>query len=148
VQAHIAGTVEELSHAPLIELPEGMVTVPRQGSMLVGVFIESNVVQVCHEGAGEMGRQLYLGNSLSINAPGDGSLAVVPQKDMENNLAIAYIPVVAMRYPARGEAMHLDITSPALPSSKLNNRLLEIRPGVCVPAPWRMDHHILAIHGA
>jgi hypothetical protein len=44
VQAHIAGTVEELSHAPLTELPEGVVTVPRQRSMLVGIFIESNVV--------------------------------------------------------------------------------------------------------
>jgi hypothetical protein len=67
---------------------------------------------------------------------------------MENDLAIAYIPVMAVRYPARGEAVHLDITSPALSGGKLNNRLLEIRPSVCIPAPWCMDHHILAIHGA
>ena len=37
--ADIAGTVEKLSYDHLIELPECVVTVSRQGRMLVGIFI-------------------------------------------------------------------------------------------------------------
>jgi hypothetical protein len=44
--------------------------------------------------------------------------------------------------------MHLDITPLPPTSSNSMTAMLKIRAGMGIPAPWRMHHHVLSIHGA
>jgi hypothetical protein len=54
---------------------------------------------------------------------------------------------MAMRRPARGIAVHFDITPLASPSSILNDGVQKIRASMGIPPPRRMDNDVLSIQG-
>jgi hypothetical protein len=147
LQADIACTVEKILHHAAIELPQRVVTVTGQGGMFVGILVQSNLVEVGHEWTRQAGCQRYLRNRLAINTPGDSSLTIVPQEDVQNNLPIASIPVMAVCRPAGGIAVHFNIAPLTSPRSALNDGMQEIRASLGIPPPWCMDNHVLSIQG-
>jgi hypothetical protein len=66
-------------------------------------------------------------------------LTVIPQKNMENHIIIAWVEMMTMRRPPGGIAVYLDIPAVAYTISKGNTGLVKIRTCLQIPTAWRVD---------
>jgi len=67
---------------------------------------------------------------LSVGTSHLRSLAVVPQKDVEDHIIITLVEVMAVRRPPRGIAVYFDIPTATYTIDESNTGLLKIRTGL------------------
>src|SRR6266705_127087 len=85
---------------------------------------------------------------LSVGASDLGSLTVIPEKDVQDHIIVAWVEVMAMRYPPGGIAVYFDIPSLACTIDEGNTGLLKIRASLQVPTPRRMDSNLSTVQCA
>jgi hypothetical protein len=82
---------------------------------------------------------------LPVGTSDRGSVAIVPQHNMENDLVITHVKMMPVCGPARSIAVYLNVSPAALAASQGNNGVLKVGTGLQVPAPWRMDSDLLVV---
>ena len=85
---------------------------------------------------------MFQGNlryGLPIGASYLRSLAIVPQKDVQDYIIVALVEVMTVRRPSRGIAVYFDVPTVTYTIDEGNTRLLKIRTCLQVPAPRRVD---------
>ena len=85
---------------------------------------------------------------LPVGASDLGSLAVIPEKDVQDHIIVAWVEVMAMRYPPGGIAVYFDIPPVACTIDEGNTGLLKIRASLQVPTPRRMDSNLSTVQCA
>ena len=85
---------------------------------------------------------------LPVGASDLGSLAVIPEKDVQDHIIVAWVEVMAMRYPPGGIAVYFDIPPMACTIDECNTGLLKIRTSLEIPAPRRVYQELSAVQRA
>jgi hypothetical protein len=91
--------------------------------------------------------QSNLGYRLPVSASHLRGLTVVPQKDMQNHIIVAWVKVMAVRRPPRGIAVYLDVPAVASTIDEGDTGLLKIRTCLQVPTSWRVDSDFSPVQG-
>src|SRR5215471_16360411 len=85
---------------------------------------------------------------LPVGASHFRSLTVIPQKDMQHHIIVAYVEVMAVCRPPGGIAVYFDIPAGAYPIGEGNAGLLKIWTCLQIPTSWRVDNHFSPVQRA
>src|SRR5712691_10812679 len=89
-----------------------------------------------------------LREQLPIGASDLGGLTVIPQKDVQDHVIVAWVEMMAVRRPSGGIAVYFDVPPVACTIDKRHTGLLKIRPSLQVPTPRRVDNEFSTVQRA